>query len=68
MHLKLLRLTPHAQRGFVLTDFPRDLAEAETLETYKNGISAFVHISMPDEILVDLEENKYVCGDCNKEY
>lgn len=64
----MLRLTPHAQRGFVLTDFPRDIAEAEVLETYRNGISAFVHLSLPDEILVDLEENKHVCGDCNKEY
>ena len=52
----------------MLTDFPRSLPEAETLESYKNGISAFVHLSMPDEILVDIEENKFICQDCNKEY
>jgi adenylate kinase family enzyme len=32
IYLKLLRLTPHAQNGFVLTDFPNNVAEAEMLE------------------------------------
>jgi hypothetical protein len=32
IHLKLLRLTPHAQEGFILTDFPNSVAEAEVLE------------------------------------
>ena len=30
--LKLLRLTPHAQEGFVLTDFPHTTGDAELLE------------------------------------
>lgn len=32
IYLKLLRLTPHAQNGFILTDFPNNVAEAEMLE------------------------------------
>jgi hypothetical protein len=32
IHLKLLRLTPQAQDGFILTDFPNTVAEAEMLE------------------------------------
>ena len=31
------------------------------MEEYKGGINAFVHLSLPDEILVDIEENKMKC-------
>ena len=59
VHVKLLRLCSQAQNGFVLTDFPHNVAEAETLETYRGGLNAFVHVSLPDDILVDIEENKH---------
>ena len=59
--LKLLRLTPAAQEGFVMIDFPYELPQAEMMEEYKGGLNAFVHISLPDEILVDIEETKVVC-------
>ena len=68
LHTKLLRLCPYAQKGFVLTDFPNSVSEAEVLETFKNGISSFVHLSLPDEVLVDLEESKFVCNGCGKQY
>lgn len=68
VHLKLLRLCSQAQNGFVLTDFPSNVAEAESLETYKGGLNAFVHVSLPDDILVDIEENKLHCGDCGRQY
>ena len=68
IYLKLLRLCPHAQEGFILTDFPNSLAEAEVLEQYKGGMNAFVHLSLPDDILVDIEENKVSCNDCGKVY
>ena len=68
VHLKLLRLASETQRGFVLTDFPSNVAEAEQLETYKGGLNAFVHISLPDDILIDIEENKYTCNDCGTHY
>jgi len=68
IYLKLLRLTPHAQNGFIMTDFPNTAAEAEMLEQYKGGMNAFVHISLPDDILVDIEENKHKCGDCGRNY
>jgi hypothetical protein len=56
--LKLLRLTEAAQDGFVLMDYPGSAAEAELMEEYRGGMNAFVHLSLPDEILVDIEENK----------
>ena len=68
VHLKLLRLCSQAQNGFVLTDFPTNAAEAESLETYRGGLNAFVHLSLPDDILVDIEENKHTCGDCGRVY
>lgn len=66
--LKLLRLTPAAQEGFVLVDYPYELPQAEVMEEFKGGLNAFVHISLPDEILVDIEETKVVCQDCGKHY
>ena len=68
VHVKLLRLCSQAQNGFVLTDFPSSAVEAETLETYKGGLNAFVHVSLPDDILVDIEENKHQCTDCGRQY
>lgn len=31
-------------------------------------MNAFVHISLPDDALVDIEENKHVCTDCGRQY
>ena len=39
-------------------DYPGSAAEAELMEEYRGGMNAFVHLSLPDEILVDIEENK----------
>ncbi len=61
VHTKLLRLSSQANDGFVLTNFPTDANEAESLESFKGGLNAFVHISLPDYILVDIEENKLTC-------
>ena len=66
--IKLLRLTPAAQEGIVFIDFPKHAVEAELLEEYRGGLNAFVHVSLPDEILVDIEETKVVCQDCTKVY
>lgn len=41
-----------------MTDFPNNAADAEQLESYKGGLNAFVHVSLPDDILMDIEENK----------
>ena len=38
------------------------------MEQYKGGINAFVHVSLPDEVLVDIEESKVKCADCGKTY
>ena len=47
-------------------DYPLTVAEAEHMEEYNGGMNAFVHISMPDEVLVDIEENKMKCTTCDK--
>ena len=31
-------------------------------------MNAFVHLSLPDDILVDVEENKVSCAECGKTY
>ena len=41
-----------------MTDFPNTTSDAELLEQYRGGMNAFVHLSLPDEILVDIEEQK----------
>jgi hypothetical protein len=51
-----------------LTDFPNNVPEAESLETFRGGLNAFVHVSLPDDILVDIEENKHQCNDCGRLY
>jgi hypothetical protein len=32
------------------------------------ALHAFVHVSLPDDILVDIEENKHQCQDCGRLY
>ena len=59
MALKLLRVTNATRDGFVLTDFPRVVQEAEMLEEYRGGMNAFVHLSLPEEIQVAVEEAKH---------
>ena len=65
---KLLRLCAEAQEGFIITDYPRNKSEAELMEEYRGGMNAFVHVSLPDEILVDIEESKLKCHDCGRHY
>ncbi len=50
MAIKLLRITNASRDGFILTDFPRIVQEAEMLEEYRGGTNAFVHLNMPEEI------------------
>ena len=66
--LKLLRLTPEAQEGFVMVDYPSTLAHAHMFEEYKGGLNAFVHLSLPNEILVDIEGTKIICPDSGRVY
>lgn len=66
--IKLLRLDASAQDGFILTDFPHDQVDAEMLEEYRGGLNAFVHLTLPDEVLVDIEESKCKCAECERTY
>ena len=36
------------------------------MEEYRGGLNAFVHITLPDEVLVEIEETKVICQDCGK--
>lgn len=38
------------------------------LEEYKGGMNAFVHLNLPEEVQVAIEESKYVCQDCGRQY
>ena len=66
--LKLLRLNPACSDGFILTDFPRDIGEAEQLEEYKGGLNAFVHLSLPPKTLYEIEEHRISCTNCGRNY
>ena len=66
--LKLLRLTNNGKEGFILTDFPRYLQEAELLEEFRGGVNSFVHLSLPDDVMVSIEENKLSCNHCGRNY
>lgn len=66
--LKLLRLSAETQRGFILMDFPEDLAQAEMLEEYRGGLNAFVHLSLPSDVTYRVEASKIACTNCGKVY
>ena len=51
-----------------MTDFPRMVQEAEMLEEFRGGMNAFVHLSVPDDIQVQIEESKMSCNDCGRVY
>ena len=66
--LKLLRVSNAAREGFILTNFPNYVQEAEMLEEFRGGMNAFVHLSVPDDVQVALEETKAICQDCGRVY
>lgn len=45
--LKLLRVTPEARDGFILTDFPTNVNQAELLEEFRGGINGFINLNLP---------------------
>lgn len=59
--VKLLRVTDTGRDGFILTDFPNNIGEAEMLEEYRGGLNSFVHLSVPDEIAIAIEESQLTC-------
>lgn len=63
-----MRLNSEFRDGFIFTDFPHNLAEAEMLEEFKGGLNSFVHLNLPSEVLVDIEEVKHSCSHCEKVY
>ena len=66
--IKLLRLNPACADGFILTDFPNSIAQAEQLEEYRGGLNAYVNLSLPDDILVEIERVRQSCTHCKRNY
>ena len=66
--MKLLRLTNTGRDGFILADFPRSVPEAELLEEFRGGVNSFVHVSLPDDVMVAIEETKVRCVHCGRMY
>ena len=38
------------------------------LEEFKGGMNAFVHLSVPDDVQVAIEETKHICPDSGRLY
>ena len=38
------------------------------LEEYRGGMNSFVHLSLPDDVMVAIEENKISCNGCGRHY
>jgi adenylate kinase family enzyme len=66
--LKLLRVTSATRDGFILTDFPNCVAEAEMLEEFRGGMNSFVHVGLPDSVMLAIENLKLACNNCGREY
>ena len=66
--LKLLRIWEYAQEGFIINDFPKTVADAESLEELSGGMNAFLHLNMPEVFLAQVESAKYKCEDWGATY
>ena len=38
------------------------------LEEYRGGMNSFVHLSVPDEVAISIEESKLECNHCGRLY
>ena len=38
------------------------------LEEFRGGMNSFVHLSLPDDVMVAIEENKIACHHCGRVY
>ena len=59
--LKLMNLAPDCQEGFIINDYPNSLRSAEVMEEYKGGLNAFVHLTLPDSIIQQVENSRFQC-------
>ena len=66
--LKLMRLSQDTQEGFVMTDFPSSVGQAEMMEEFKGGLNAFIHLSMDDWAVRQLYECRYKCEESGRRY
>ena len=38
------------------------------LEEFRGGMNSFVHLSLPDDVQVQIEQTKLACAHCGREY
>ena len=38
------------------------------LEEFRGGMNSFVHLSLPDDIMVQIEQSKQECNHCGRQY
>ncbi len=70
-HLVRDRLNrPDAAKGAVLDGFPRNIAQAEALETFlgEGGIKLCVDIELPDDLVMERLSSRRVCQECGTTY
>jgi adenylate kinase len=70
-HLVRDRLNrPDAAKGAVLDGFPRNIAQAEALETFlgEGGIKLCVDIELPDDLVMARLSSRRVCQECGTTY
>ncbi|MBN18203.1 MAG: adenylate kinase [Chloroflexi bacterium] len=71
INMVLSWIDENSNKGFLLDGFPRNIYQAESLETHldnSSGIDKAIYISVPDEILIDRLSSRVVCKVCGIPY